>query len=375
VAWSEVTVEEQRREFVSIAGNEGSNVRELCRRYAISPTTGYKWLGRWAQGERLLEDRSRRRLTQPQRTAAEIEGQVLAVRDAHEMWGGRKIRKVLEREGVLELPSPSTITEILRRHGRLIPSTTYRGPFIRFERAAPNELWQMDFKGDVALFTGARCYPLTVLDDHSRFALAIRACANQQSTTVARQLRAIFRCYGLPQAMLMDNGSPWSGGPGYPFTRLTVWLIRLGITVAHGRPYHPQTQGKDERFHRTLKAEAIGSRVWRDLGSAQREFDRWRKVYNFERPHQALKLEVPATRYRASARSFPETLPAIEYGSDDQVRKVQRNGELYFRGRSVQVGKAFAGLPVALRPTAVDGRFAVFCCHQSIALIDLHRRA
>ncbi len=161
-----------------------------------------------------------------------------------------------------------------------------------------------------------------------------------------------FRRYGLPARLLMDNGPPW-GVPLTlsPFTPLTVWLIRLGIGLTHARPAHPQTLGKEERFHRTLKAELLHQRAFRDLPHCQQHFDRWRDHYNLERPHDALALAVPATRYTPSPRPFPEVLPPIDYGTGAHIRRVQWKGEISFRGRRFHVTKALRGFPVAVRPT------------------------
>jgi transposase InsO family protein len=245
-------------------------------------------------------------------------------------------------------------------------------PLQRFEHEAPNGLWQMDFKGHFALEAG-RCHPLTALDDHSRFCVLLQACADEKGLTVQGHLTQAFRRYGLPGRMLMDNGSPWGNAAGQPFTPLTVWLLRLGVRVSHGRPYHPQTQGKEERFHRTLKAEVLSGPARPCLQRTQAAFDAWREVYNCTRPHEALGMQVPASRYRPSTRAFPEALPPIEYGPDDSVRRVQAEGWLHFRGHALRVPKAFHGQPVALRPAPdVDGRFDVFYCHQRIAQVSLN---
>jgi transposase InsO family protein len=261
----------------------------------------------------------------------------------------------------------------LRRQGRPVGAlgAAAARPWQRFEAQRPNELWQMDFKGHFALGHG-RCHPLTVLDDHSRFALGLRACTNERARTVEEELQAVFARYGLPERLLTDNGPPWGNAAGGErHTRLTVWLIRLGIEVVHGRPHHPQTQGKAERFHRTLVAEVLRGQHFRDCQHAQRYFDRWREVYNSERPHQALALHPPLSRYAASPRSLPATLPRFEYGPDDQVRRVQWNGEIYFRGACFRIGKAFHGHEVALRPTPTDGELDIFFCHQRIRRIAL----
>ncbi len=279
--WEEVSVMSQRREFVELSQREGAQVRELCRRFGISPTTGYKWLERRrVGGEAALADLSRRPHSSPRRTGPEIEEMVLKVRDDHPAWGGRKLRAWLSARGHELLPSPSTITAILRRHGRIDPSEGAKHrAWQRFEHPEPNQLWQMDFKGHFALRDG-RCHPLTVLDDHSRFSLGLEACSDERAQTVRDRLTNIFRRYGLPERMVMDNGSPWGHDTEHHHTFLGVWLLRLGIGVSHGRPRHPQTQGKDERFHRTLAVEVLRGTTFKDLGHCQKAFDDWRGVYN-----------------------------------------------------------------------------------------------
>jgi len=348
----------------------GANVSAVCRRLGISRKTGYKWLRRAARGG-LLEDQSRRPHRSPRRTGVAMEDQVLRIREAHPAWGGRKITARLAALGVADVPAPSTITEILRRHGRFDPaaSAAHR-PFQRFERAAPNELWQMDFKGHVAMARGGRCHPLTVLDDHSRYAIGLWACADEREGTVRERLTAAFRRYGLPERVLCDNGSPW-GDPNGECTGLMVWMLRLGVRVTHGRPCHPQTQGKDERFHRTLKAEVLSRVDLLDTAHAQAAFDPWRKVYNLERPHEALGMLPPASRYRMSERAFPEALPGLEYATGDAVRKVQHGGIVLYGGRRWRVGKAFRGEPVGVRATGVDGVVEVWYGAQAIATLDL----
>jgi transposase InsO family protein len=381
MSWQEVTVVSLRAEFVALAHQEGANVRALCRRFGISPPTAYKWLRRYRQaGAAGLVDRSRRPRRSPTRTPPDVEAAVLSLRDAHPAWGGRKLAVRLAKSDrehdQLQVPPPSTITEILRRHGRLQPSAPPQPPHAwqRFERPVPNQLWQMDFKGHVPLGQGSgRVHPLTILDDHSRFAIGLAACANERATTVQQRLTECFRRYGLPDRMLMDNGSPWGASVSHPFTytTLTMWLLRLGIRLSHGRAAHPQTQGKDERFHRTLKAEVLQGPPFVSLAHAQRAFDAWRDVYNLERPHEACGLQPPIERYRPSERAYPEQLPPIEYAPDDQPRRVGKDGALSFHGHDYQVGLAFRGQTVAVRPTAVDGVFEVYFVRQRLRCIDL----
>ena len=299
-----------------------------------------------------------------------MEAQILKLRDRHP-WGGRKLRRRLQDLGVEAVPAPSTITEVLRRHGRLDQAEAAKHrPWKRFERSTPNALWQMDYKGHFALDRG-RCHPLTVLDDHSRYALALRACADETKITVQTHLTALFRLYGLPEAMLADNGSPWGGSGAPGLTALEVWLMQLGVRLRHGRPRHPQTQGKDERFHRTIDVEVLQPGRFADLLACQTAFDRFREVYNNERPHEALGMAVPASRYQASSAAFPETLPAPEYYEGDIVRRVRPDGLTRFLGRRVKLSQALAGQLVAFRPTTTDGVWKVYFMRFAVAQVDL----
>jgi transposase InsO family protein len=372
--FEERSIVSHREEFCRLASDAGANVRELCRRYGISSATAYLWLGRYgSEGLAGLGDRSRRPLNSPNRTPEEMEGRVLAIRRAHPAWGARKIHRVLQDQGAERLPALSTITAIVRRHGLLNgPRTGERRAFQRFEHASPNDLWQMDFKGHFALGRG-RCHPLTVLDDHSRYALEIGACANEQGLTVQARLERVFDRYGLPWRILADNGSPWgTSSAGGRHTRLTIWLLDLGVRVLHGRPYHPQTQGKDERFHRTLKAEVLDGRVFADLPHAQAAFDAWREVYNTMRPHQALDMATPATRYAMSPRSMPTHIDPPAYEPGVAVRKVHNGGWFQFKGRIFNCSGAFSGLTLALRPAGPDGLFNL--CYRSHVLSQLDLR-
>ena len=370
--WKEVSIMSQRREFVTFATAESANVRHLCRCFGISPNTAYKWLDRFqADGLSGLADHSRRPHNSPARTSKEMEQTIVELRSKHPAWGGRKLERRLLNLGHTGVPRPSTITAILTRHDLLDPKESAKHKaFRRFERVAPNELWQMDFKGDFKLSQG-RCYPLTILDDHSRFAIAVQACSGVNKSITQTELIKIFRRYGLPQSITCDNGPPWgSSGHSY-YTALGVWLLRLGVAISHSRPHHPQTQGKDERFHRTLEAEVLRYQQGTTLADWQLHFDQWRVLYNTERPHEALSMNVPASRYQPSLRRYPERLPAIEYGPSDIVRKVRNYGHIKYAGREYHVGKPFYGLHVALRPTATDGLFDVFFCQHKIGSLDL----
>lgn len=341
--WKRVTPMTERRAFLEAALDAGINFSRLCQEFGISRKTGYKWVRRAKEeGELDLQDRSRRPIHSPNRVRSEIEEKVLAIRAVHPAWGARKIHRILGNQGVKDIPAISTITMILRRTGMINPEESVKHkPFQRFEHEQPNQLWQMDFKGPFHLLEGGLCQPLTVLDDHSRFLLGLRACPNQLGSTVKMQLTAIFEEYGLPDRMLMDNGSPWGDDINSRHTKLTTWLLRLGISISHGRPYHPQTQGKDERLHRTLKEELLIRTTFSDLQDAQIGFDVWRDTYNNLRPHQALAMDVPASHYQASLKQFPSVLPEVIYPSDYMVRKTDNRGVFYFYGKRFRGEKPF----------------------------------
>ena len=361
-------------EFVTQAVRENVNMSRLCRRYGITRATGYKWVNRFLQdGEDGLVEHSRRPHNSPMRTSRAIERRIIKLRKKHPAWGGRKLKRRLENKGLSGIPSASTITEILWRHGMIDPlEAAKHKPWKRFEYDEPNSLAQMDFKGHFAIGRG-RCHPLTMLDDHSRFLLVLEACSNERTETVKGCLTTAFRRYGLPASILTDNGSPWANTRSEKgLTRLEIWLIRLGIKLKRSSARHPQTLGKDERLHRSLKAEVIKGRTFLDLNECREAFDKWRYVYNHERPHEALDLAVPATRYHVSPREFPEILPEIEYSGNDFVRKVQQNGIIHFKGKRYWVGRSLLELHVAVRPTLNDGVYDVYFCRQRISQINQH---
>ena len=366
--WKQVSIMEQRQEFVALARLEGANVSELCRRHGISRDTGYRWLGR-----KDCEDQSRRPHKSPSRTASEMETSVLAVRDEYPAWGARKIQRILQNKG-LAPPAASTIQAILERHDRIADKDRHPQKYKSFEKEAPNLLWQMDFKGQFQTGDGKWCWPLTIVDDHSRYALCIEACPRQATSTVKPLLENTFRRYGLPASFYVDNGAPWGGGEPGQYTPLRVWLLKLGVRVIHAKPYHPQGRGKNERFHRTLKREVLDASIPLDIPQAQAAFDKWRHTYNHLRPHQSLDMMAPISRYESSARPMPDKLPQIVYDSSDIVRKVPKGQpKLSFKNRTWRVPKAFQGEYLALRPSEKDGIYSVCFGATRIATIDLNK--
>lgn len=362
----------KRLEFVTLASAEDCNFAQLCRAFKFSRKTGYKWLRRFkAFGPQAVANVSRRPHHSPRRSPSELEAQVIDLRKRRH-WGGRKIAARLKRLPTPVLVHPSTASAILKRHGLIDPREALKHRrHTRFERPAPNELWQMDFKGYFRLRNNLLCHPLTILDDHSRFNITLAACADQQLETVQRHLITAFRTYGLPLEMLMDNGAPWGNTVDFTYSKLTVWLMQLGVHVIHGRPCHPQTQGKEERFHRSLVAELLRHACYAHLAHAQRAFSRYRDIYNLERPHESLGLQPPASRYVLSPRPYPEKLPEVEYGPEYLSRAVQNKGEFYFEGCRCKLSKAFYGLRIGLRPTTRDGTWDVYFSHFNLGTVNL----
>ena len=366
--WKDQSLVTIRREFVTRATREGVNVTALCRQYGISRKTGYKWLGRGPDGD--VADRPRTPHHQPRRCTPEVEAAVVAMRERYPAWGGRKLEVKLRASGLADVPRPSTITAILQRHGVLAPRQERPPPATRrFEHAAPHDLWQMDFMGHRAMQAG-RVHPLTILDDHSRVLLSLTACPHEHLETVWALLETCFVRYGLPRAILTDNGPPWGTSRG-GITRLDAWLLRLGVELWHGRFRHPQTQGKVERIHGTISVEVFGTRTFRDLAAAQAAFDAFRMTYNLDRPHEALDYAVPMTRLQPGPRPLPEVLPLPVYAPEDAVRRVRSQGAIGFANRSWFVSRGLIGEDVAVRPTAREGVYTVHFCHRQVGHIDL----
>lgn len=373
--WQPKDLMDTKREFVKLALQEGANRRELCRRFGIGSKAAYALLARYAQeGDGAFNARSRRPHASPRRTAAAMEQALLKLRSVHPAWGGRKLARRLAELGYPDVPSPATVTAILHRHGLITPAASAAAQhWQRFEHAEPNALWQIDFKGYFET-GGGKCHPLTVLDDHSRFNLALQACARPDTPSVKEHLTAVFERYGLPLRINADNGGPW-GSPRqaeHGLSELSVWLIRQGIRISHSAPYHPQTNGKIERFHRSLKAEVLAGRSFADLAQAQSAFEHWRGIYNCERPHQALGLRTPIERYSSSPRAYAGQLAAIEYSPEDTVRVVGWNGAVAFQGVKLRVSTALHRLPIAFRadPRA-DGFYDAFFCHHHFMRLDM----
>jgi len=348
--WKGKTMEEQRKEFVQRVQNREKNKSALCREYGISRPTGDKWLKRYQRGEDMF-DKSKSPFHTPNKTSSEIEKAVVDLRAKHPAIGAKKLKRMLENEGKYA-PAYSTINAILHRNGLITKEASAAAtPHIRFEKDLPNEMWQADFKGHFAINNGNRCHPLTIVDDHSRFCICADAKDNERYEGTKESFLGVFERHGLPDMLLCDNGNPWGTVQSVGYTKFEVWLMDLGILTIHGRIRHPQTQGKEERFNGTLLRERIKYRNYEDLCHAQRDFDEYRYFYNHLRPHHALNLEVPASRYCNSFRLLPQHIYEWVYGPDIIVRQIKKSGYLTFEGQGYFLSEAFGEKTVGLRRT------------------------
>lgn len=358
----------EKEAFLKRVQSEEVPFTRLCKEFNVSRSTGYELLKRYKmEGLKGLEERSRAPHNSPWKINEALEAKIISVRINHPAWGARKILAYLRRQGTKDLPAASTATQVLKRHGYVsVEESLKRQALIRFERACPNDLWQMDFKGHFQMLTKESCYPLTIIDDHSRYSLCLQACLNEQRVTVKKHLIGVFKEYGMPYQINVDNGSPWGNSKLSPYTQLVVWLMRLGIRVSHSRPRHPQTNGKNERFHQTLKKEVLHYQEIKNLYHAQRVFNVWRKEYNYERPHEALEMKVPAERYRRSEREMPRKLLPLEYESGSELRKVRGNGYISYGKEEYRVGEAFKGNYVEIKTDGLEGLLDIYFGSQRI---------
>jgi transposase InsO family protein len=303
--WNEVDVEEQRIRFAVLAERGEHTMAELCREFGISRQAGYKWRQRYREeGVAGLAERSRRPHGSPEKTPEPIEQRVVEQREKRPDWGARKLQVKLAEEGV-KLPV-ITIHRILLRRGLVAAEDRIRPALRRFERAEPNELWQMDFKGMPSVWQTAGLTPLSILDDHSRYLLALRAQQHTKGKPVRETLEEVFTRCGMPRQMLLDHGTPWWNMQGAGWTRLSVWLMQQGVELRFSGYRHPQTQGKVERMHGSLQ-RALERRGRPRRGEDwQSWLDAFREEYNHARPHESL-LGARGGRYRRGGAGW-ETL-------------------------------------------------------------------
>jgi transposase InsO family protein len=341
-----------RRSFVADHRTGAWTMTELCAQYGISRQAGYELLARvQAAGDAGLAPRSRRPHHSPTATSYEIRAAGGAARARRPRWGPRPLRRwLIDHRPNVAWPSRSTFQRLLavappRRRQR--PSSLLGRPTSLRPAPAPNAVWTIDFKGDFRLAVGSRCYPLTLRDLASRFALRIDAFAAPDGAATQARLARAFAEYGLPACLRSDNGPPFAGPGLAGLSQLNVWCLKLGIAIEHIAPGRPDQNGSHEQFHRILKAYTIRPPA-HSLRGQQRRFDAFRHEYNHERPHQALADTVPARHYQPSPRQWSGRVPRVEYPGHWEPRRVQPNGRISFAGASIFLSRALAGEWVAL---------------------------
>ena len=362
--WTEATPMDHRLQFVAEAQRTDESFVTLCARYGIAPKTGYKWLARYeAEGPAGLHERSRRPYTSPTATSSTVADALVELRRRHPTWGGKKLLAVLARRRPrLVLPAPSTVAALLKRAGLVTTPRRRRAlghpgrPMAPMD--APNTIWTADFKGEFKTRDGVYCYPLTICDGYSRYLRACRALGSTASGGARPVFERLFREHGLPERIRSDNGVPFATIALARLSALSVWWLRLGILPDLTEPSSPQQNGRHERMHRTLKAETTKPAA-ACASAQQRVFDRFRREYNTERPHEALGQATPASHYTPSPRPYPARLPAPEYPPHWEVRRVSRNGGVRWGDAWVNVSHVLAEESVAFEEVA-DGVWQVY---------------
>jgi len=372
--WKEIRVIDQKIKMISDWLSGEYSLIELSRIYGVSRKTLYKWISRYEADEYTgLQERSRQPLTMPRATPPDIVSRILAVKTQHQHWGSRKVLAWLRAHYPDQMwPAASTTSEILKRHG-LVKSRRkrrhtppYSEPFIHCNQ--PNEVWCADFKGQFRLGVGKLCYPLTVSDSYSRYLLGCWGLAHPTGEQTRSHLEIAFREYGLPAAIRTDNGVPFASVALGGLSSLSVWLIKLGIKPERIEKSHPEQNGRHERMHRTLKAEAI-SPPRKSFGEQQRAFNRFRDGYNHDRPHEALGQKTPGSIYRKSPRPYPEIIPEVEYGGAFTVRRVKANGDIKWKGKERYVSGALAREPVGLKQVD-NGVWNLYFSFHPLGILD-----
>ena len=335
--WQERNRMESRRLFIERIKTEETPFGEACQEFGVSRKTGYKWWKRYRQeGREGLADQSRRPHHIRYEISSEMEEKLVKLRQSHPTWGARKLCWILEEQGC-PAPPERTAHRVLVRHGLVkTDQPSRKANTQRFERSLPNELWQMDHKAAIHLSRWGRIVPFVVMDDHSRYLLGLWAQSDKGTEATWSSLWKVFLEFGLPQQILSDNDTVFHGEVGP--SRIEARLMRLGIRIYHGAPYHPQSQGKVERVNRTLEVDVLRERKFYQPAEVQGAFDNFRECYNYERPHEALGLDLPGRHYRPSTRSCPSELPPMEYSSGKTLRKVGSTGYICWKGWALYVG-------------------------------------
>lgn len=365
---------EQRMEFILKTRNKEESMAAVCRYFGISRETGYKWLRRYAaSGMEGLKDLSRVPHYSPGAVSDAIEEAIVAARIGHPHWGAKKLVAWLGRQdGQTIWPAPSTVGQILHRRGLTIPrrrsrrSPIYTSPFLACD--GPNAVWSGDLKGWFRTGDGSRCDPFTLSDNYSRYLLRCQAVAAVDYAHIRPILEAAFREYGLPLAVRTDNGVPFASTTVGGLSRLSIWLLRLGVIPERIAPARPAQNGRHERMHRTLKAETAAPPQY-SLRAQQRCFDHFRREYNHERPHEGIAQQTPASLYSPSPKPYPARLPEIAYPKGYTLRKVRGQGEFKWRSHPIHLSATLAGETVGFNQID-DHRWVIYFGSIRLAQLD-----
>jgi transposase InsO family protein len=374
--WKVTDVVDVRTRFVLEYESGEYTMAELCRIYGIARKTGYEWVDRYeVEGLEGLHDRRYGAKNHPNQTDTGVEEQILQLKYGHPSWGAKKLRGylVVNKQGV-DWPVLSTFGEILRRKGLSTPqrkrvrTPAYSQPFQKVEKS--NQVWCADFKGWFLTGRGERVDPLTVTDAHSRYLLRCQSVEKTDTEHVEAIFAAAFREYGMPQRIRTDNGAPFASRAVAGISRLSVYWMKLGIHPERIKPGHPEQNGRHERMHRTLKAETAKPPA-ANRRAQQEAFDRFRREYNEERPHEALKQQTPASHYRSSPRTYPDRIPEPEYAGQFKPKRVYPDGTFFWKGTQVFISKSLGRETIALEP--VDDRYwDVYFAAFPLARFDSH---
>lgn len=372
MSWRNKTVEQERLEFVQRVLKKEKSKSALCREYGISRPTGDKWIKRFENGEP-LNDQSRRPFKTANKICEKAEQRIIQARKEEPAIGAVKTRKMLVNAGWTDAPSVSTFNAVFKRNGLIPKKNSEAARHIkRFEKETPNEMWQMDFKGDFLLKDNTRCYPLSIVDDCTRYCLCGDAKANVRLDGVKDSLTRVFQTYGLPQTILCDNGNPWGSSQSTSITKFEVWMMELGILTIHIRAQHPQTQGKVERFNGSYKKERLEFYVPKNLTDAQACREEYVDFYNNRRPHFSLDLDIPSNRYVPSPRKFSDHISDWEYPDEAMCRNVKSSGYISFNSRGFYLSEGLADKKIAIVPTEQDGIFNIVFRQFRVAKLNLH---
>lgn len=362
--WEDKTVEELRKEFAE-AAKGSDNFSALCREFGITRKTGYKWVERYEANEE-LSDKSKTPFHIANRTPSDIEEMIISMRIDNPAWGAKKIKAILEREGVL-MPCTKTVNNILNRYGCITPEESAKHkPFIRYEKDNCNEMWQTDFKGEFLMADKKYCYPLNIFDDCSRF-LITTAPGLSTANMVIPTFKKAFYEYGMPESVLSDNGAQFAGFR-QGFTQFEKWLMNHNVLPIHGRFKHPQTQGKIERMHRTMKNELLKHTVIENIDDANIKLQMWRDKYNNLRPHEALGMRCPAEVYIPSNRTYNDTVKPYEYGGQYHVIKVNSWGYVRFDNWQIYLSETMINEHIEFRPNPHGDSF--IACYRNFKIAE-----